>query len=182
VASAKDVNNTIISRDGSTTHSMRANLNNFYIALYHEDDPKTAAALLNNIERKKEQSDETEVIFARYALETYVGPDGSKGEDYLTPESEDVSSTTAYKIEVEQNYPNPFNPTTVIRFSLPDTDPITLRVYDILGRVVAVLADDVYEAGRHEVTFNASRLASGMYFYTLTTQQNTITKRLMLVK
>ncbi len=182
VASAKDVNNTIISRDGSTTHSMRANLNNFYIALYHEDDPKTAAALLNNIERQKELLDETEVLFARYALETYVGPDGLKGEDYLTPESEDISSTKVYKIEIDQNYPNPFNPTTVISFSLPETDRITLRVYDIIGRVVAVLADDVYESGRHEVAFDASRLSSGMYFYTLTTSANSITKRLLLVK
>jgi tetratricopeptide (TPR) repeat protein len=80
------------------------------------------------------------------------------------------------------NFPNPFNPTTVIRFSIPDNERITLRVYDILGRVVAVLADDIYESGTHQITFDASRLASWVYFSRIDFAGQSIVQRMLLVK
>jgi uncharacterized repeat protein (TIGR03803 family) len=70
--------------------------------------------------------------------------------------------------ELSQNYPNPFNPATSIAFDLPAPSRVTLRVFDVMGRVVRTLADNApYEAGRQVTTFNAAELASGVYFYRL---------------
>ena len=86
------------------------------------------------------------------------------------------------KFELEQNFPNPFNPTTKITFSLPQRSNVILIVYDALGREVTALSKSVYEAGRYNIQFNGSNLASGMYFYTLTTSQRTMTKKMLLIK
>jgi hypothetical protein len=81
-----------------------------------------------------------------------------------------------------QNYPNPFNPETNISFSIPQRSNVKLVVYDVLGKEVATLANSVYEAGKYNIQFNGGNLASGMYFYTLTTAQGTISKKMLLVK
>ncbi|MDF1612632.1 T9SS type A sorting domain-containing protein [Stygiobacter electus] len=80
------------------------------------------------------------------------------------------------------NYPNPFNPTTKISFSLPQKSQIKLKVFDVLGREIQILADGVYEAGKYEVEFNATNLPNGVYFYNFTTGRNSITKKMMLIK
>ncbi len=81
-----------------------------------------------------------------------------------------------------QNYPNPFNPSTKISFSIPKTAIVSLKVYDISGKEVAVLVNDNLNAGNHEVIFNASILSSGVYFYTLRTKGFSLTKTMLLVK
>ncbi len=68
---------------------------------------------------------------------------------------------------VEQNYPNPFNPRTGIRFQVPGVSDVTLAVYDLLGREVAVLVNEKKPAGTYQATFDGSGLASGMYIYRL---------------
>ncbi len=83
---------------------------------------------------------------------------------------------------VISNYPNPFNPTTKISFSLPQKSQVKLKVFDVLGREIQILADGVYEAGKYEVEFNATTLPSGVYFYNLTTGSNSITKKMLLIK
>ena len=79
-------------------------------------------------------------------------------------------------------FPNPFNPSTTIRYSLPTSDHVVLRVYDILGREVARLVDGVQQEGRHEVSFDASRLPSGVYLYRLETGSETVSRQLLLMK
>lgn len=91
-------------------------------------------------------------------------------------------SVLADDFHLYQNYPNPFNPTTNITFSIPQRSNVKLVVYDAIGKEVAMLANNVYEAGKYSFQFNGSNLSSGMYFYTLTTSQGTITKKMMLVK
>jgi hypothetical protein len=92
------------------------------------------------------------------------------------------SSSIPTEFSVQQNYPNPFNPTTKISFGLPATGNVDLRVYDMLGREVAVLATGTQLAGFHTVTFNAAGLSSGIYFYRLTTATFSETKKMLLVK
>lgn len=84
--------------------------------------------------------------------------------------------------ELTQNYPNPFNPSTLLRFSVPATQFAAVRIYDMLGRTVATAAEGIFQAGTHEVTFNASNLSSGSYLYSLETSTGRIVKRMTLVK
>lgn len=86
------------------------------------------------------------------------------------------------KITLYQNYPNPFNPVTSIRFSLPESGQVLLRVYDMLGRLVHTVVDDRLEAGTHTVRFDGSRISSGLYFYRLTGNGHTLTRRMILIK
>ncbi len=83
---------------------------------------------------------------------------------------------------LSQNYPNPFNPNTEISFVLPNRALTTLRVYDALGRQVAVLAQDLLSAGVHHYQFNAQNLPSGLYIYHLTSCGQTLTKKMLLLK
>ncbi len=82
-----------------------------------------------------------------------------------------------------QNYPNPFNPQTTIFYSIPQTSTVTLKVYDLMGREVAILIQNERKApGNYEISFNASNLSSGVYFYKLQTQSYVETKRMVLIK
>ncbi len=84
---------------------------------------------------------------------------------------------------VEQNYPNPFNPTTKIKFGLPAQSVVDLRIYDILGREVRTLVNNkALKAGTYSYNFDASALASGTYIYRLTTENNVVSKKMLLLK
>ena len=82
-----------------------------------------------------------------------------------------------------QNYPNPFNPSTVIDYSLPKQSVVNLKVYDVLGQDVATLVNNEFkQAGVYDVTFNASNLPSGVYYYRLTAGEYTDVRKMILVK
>jgi len=84
---------------------------------------------------------------------------------------------------LSQNYPNPFNPSTTIRFGLREQSNVSLRIYDILGREVAVLLDnESRSAGSYEITFDASVLASGTYIYKLSSDKYSLSKKMILMK
>jgi sugar lactone lactonase YvrE len=87
---------------------------------------------------------------------------------------------TAYSLS--QNYPNPFNPTTSIRFRLPESGNVRLEVYDVLGKLVAVLVNEHMQAGSYQVPFNASALSSGVYLYRLSARGFSSVHKMMLVK
>lgn len=81
-----------------------------------------------------------------------------------------------------QNYPNPFNPVTVIRYDIPSASFVTLKIYDILGREVAQLVNEEKQPGKHQVTFNASRFSSGIYFYRMKAGNFIKTNKLIFLK
>ncbi|NOS86766.1 MAG: T9SS type A sorting domain-containing protein [Ignavibacteria bacterium] len=81
-----------------------------------------------------------------------------------------------------QNYPNPFNPTTSIKYSVPKTVNVSLKIYDLLGKEVATLVNETKQPGFHTADFNASNLASGIYFYRIDAGEFTSVKKMMLVK
>ena len=84
--------------------------------------------------------------------------------------------------ELEQNYPNPFNPTTEIRYRIPKATRVSLKVYDTLGREVAVLFDGIRDPGRYTATFDASGLSAGTYVCKMTAGNFVATRRLVLLK
>lgn len=83
---------------------------------------------------------------------------------------------------ISQNYPNPFNPTTSISYSLPKAGLVKIVVYDLLGKEVAALVNEVKQAGNYVVDFNASNLSSGVYFYKITSSNFSDIKKMMLLK
>ncbi len=86
------------------------------------------------------------------------------------------------KYELSQNYPNPFNPSTTIRYAMPQAGNVKLTVYNMLGQQVTTLVNGYKQAGTYSVTWNASNLASGIYFYTLQTGAFVVSKKMILIK
>jgi len=89
---------------------------------------------------------------------------------------------TVKDFSLSQNYPNPFNPVTKISFSVPKNEFVTLRVFDVIGKEVAVLVNEAKTAGNYEAVFDASKLSSGVYFYKLETNSFSDVKRMILMK
>ena len=82
-----------------------------------------------------------------------------------------------------QNFPNPFNPRTIINFSLPKESNVSLKIYDVLGKLVHTFFNsELKSAGNYEVSFNANELPSGVYFYTLTSGDFVQTRKMILAK
>lgn len=84
--------------------------------------------------------------------------------------------------QLSQNFPNPFNPTTDIKFEIPNNEFVTLKVYDKLGREVQTLVNEFKQAGSYKVSFNATSLSSGIYFYKIQSGSFSETKKMMLIK
>jgi hypothetical protein len=86
------------------------------------------------------------------------------------------------KFTLEQNYPNPFNPTTTIRYTIPSAASVQLKIYNVLGNEIATIVNEELPPGNYTVEYDASNLPSGIYFYTLTTNDITETKKMTLIK
>lgn len=86
------------------------------------------------------------------------------------------------RFSLEQNFPNPFNPSTTIRYSISSAELVSLKVYNIIGQEVATLVNEVKQAGRYAITWNASGMASGVYYYKLKSGKSVETHKLVLLK
>jgi hypothetical protein len=108
---------------------------------------------------------------------------GSFTAEVTTGISRQLSSKPS-AFNLEQNYPNPFNPETKIVFSIPETQSVRLNVFNVLGKEVAVLADEIKPPGKYEVSFNASDygLTSGIYIYQLRSGNKLATKKFTILK
>jgi hypothetical protein len=100
--------------------------------------------------------------------------------------SNEVTIGVPEKFDLSQNYPNPFNPTTKINFDLPFDSKVTMKVFDLTGREIATLVNDIQMAGYYTVTFDGKGIASGVYFYRIVaeggSQQFVMTKKMVVVK
>lgn len=94
----------------------------------------------------------------------------------------ELQNGTPAAYELSQNYPNPFNPSTQIRFAIPQEGMVNIKVFNTLGQEVVTLVNEYRNAGNYEVDFDASNLTSGIYFYTITSNNFTQTKKMMLLK
>lgn len=99
----------------------------------------------------------------------------------IISDAEDIGNSII-DFYLEQNYPNPFNPTTTFRYSIPQTSKVVLKVYDILGNKIATLMDEEKSVGTYELTWNATNLPSGIYFYQLKAGEFISTKKMILLK
>jgi len=104
------------------------------------------------------------------------------GEKMTVGVEDEANNNVVNSFNLAQNYPNPFNPSTKISYALQSPELVTLRVFDVLGREVAMLVNQHQSAGNHTVSFNASSLASGMYFYKLEAGSFQSIKKMMLLK
>jgi hypothetical protein len=93
-----------------------------------------------------------------------------------------VGAATPHEFALHQNYPNPFNPTTQIRFDIAEASYVTLKVFDVMGRELATLVDGNLAANRYEVSFDASALSSGTYFYRLNAGSFTSMNKMLVLK
>jgi len=115
--------------------------------------------------------------------------DGTEGEENWTFEfAEETSSLTAAgpvrpeTFRLEPLYPNPFNPITTLHFALPQRSHVSLKIYDTSGRLVATLLDGSLPAGAHNLSWDASGLASGVYFFRLNASGKVLAQRGVLAK
>lgn len=98
--------------------------------------------------------------------------------------TDDTFTEAPSAFELDQNYPNPFNPTTNIRFTLSEASNVTVKVYDVMGREVASIANsEQFTSGSHALTFDASNLSSGMYIYRVSLANGaSLSRKMMLIK
>lgn len=101
---------------------------------------------------------------------------------YRTPTSVAPASSSPTECSLEQNYPNPFNPTTKFRFRIADPGFVSLKIFDLLGREVAIVTNEELPAGAHQRTLDASALAGGVYYYQLRAENFIATRRMVLLK
>jgi hypothetical protein len=133
-----------------------------------------------------------DIVWAEDSFPWVKSGDDAWGEGPLVPDGvpnpfdvidkQDPVFVTPSEFEVLGTYPNPFNPTTSIRFALPEAGKVSLLIYDVTGRLVANLVDGYRTAGIHDVTFDASGFASGIYFYRLSTGNFTTTGKMVMMK
>jgi hypothetical protein len=93
-----------------------------------------------------------------------------------------ISYTIPAEFKLEQNYPNPFNPTTKIEYQLPKDGRVTIKVFNVLGQEVRTLLDEVKSAGYYTIEFKSNGLSSGIYFYSLFTENYKMIKKMVLLK
>lgn len=105
-------------------------------------------------------------------------------------EAENICVTTGMENEsdipsrfgLEQNYPNPFNPSTVVSYQLPVSGRISIKIYNMLGQKISTLFDGINQAGYHQVSFDGSNLASGIYYYRFIAENYTELRKMLLIK
>jgi hypothetical protein len=102
--------------------------------------------------------------------------------EYVGPVGIDDYTSVAKTFVLFQNYPNPFNPSTKIKYSVPQSEIVQIKVYDILGKEIATLVNEEKPMGNYKIDFDGNNLSTGVYFYSMQAGSFTDTKKLILIK
>lgn len=141
------------------------------IMLYAPDNSAEWTFNIDDVKHRKNGIIDTTTVPDTTIIDTTTVPDttitDTTGTDTTDIAVKPWQNETPVEFSIAQNYPNPFNPTTMILFDLPKAAHVTLKVYDMLGREAATLADETFGAGRHRVKFDAGGLSSGIYIYVI---------------
>ncbi|MDR3611830.1 MAG: T9SS type A sorting domain-containing protein [Ignavibacteriaceae bacterium] len=168
--------NNVIKNNASENDVINAKFEKLFAYLHIKKDPVTASQILSDI--KVMNSKDTDVQMRIDLAERLINAKNKtvQKSSYLTKE------VIPKSYNLSQNYPNPFNPSTIISYSLPKPAVVTLKVYDILGREVATLVNENKIEGTYNITFDASRFASGVYIYQLRANNFVSSKKMVVVK
>jgi hypothetical protein len=153
-----------------------ARFEKLFAYLHIKKDPTTAAQILSEI--KGMNSKDVEVQMRLNIAENLINGANKRMGKSANLVGDNIPKTYG----LYQNFPNPFNPSTTIRYQIPKPGLVTLKLYDILGREVATLVGENKIEGTYDVSFDASRFASGIYFYKLDAGQCTQIKKMILLK
>lgn len=169
----------IIKDQPETYDGVNALLNKYFATINYIKDYEGAAKILSEVESISIVDEELDSRkeFAKYLLET------SDSKVFAKPSIDNnIEKEIPEEFALLQNFPNPFNPSTVINYSVKDAGLVKVKIYDILGSEVAELVNETKEAGNHSVRFNASRLPSGVYIYTLESNGFFASNKMLLIK
>ncbi|HBQ61646.1 MAG TPA: T9SS C-terminal target domain-containing protein, partial [Balneolaceae bacterium] len=122
-----------------------------------------------------------ENIFSKESNPNY-GRDWKPSPELYAVSNTKENSTVPERYELKQNYPNPFNPVTNITYSIPQSGQVKIAVFDMLGKKVVTLTNEIQSAGDHTVTFDASSLSSGVYLYRIETDNFVGMNKMTLIK
>ena len=183
---AEQENNSIAAEDSNSSLAVAAEINNMRIELYTRNNLEAAKTILNQVEKQANVINPMELNDAEHMLQSYVDPKtGLMPNASYQPSAnsgQQMSEASAGEGGLMANYPNPFNPSTTISYQIPNSGHVTINVFDILGRDVTTLVDEFKPAGRYTAQFDASRLASGIYFYSIKSSNYIAVKKMLLLK
>jgi tetratricopeptide (TPR) repeat protein len=173
----------IIVSNENNYEGISARFEKFFAALNHKKDYKKASAFLSEISSLNLTEKE---LISRKEFAEYLFRSIADSSNILNKNSNEMLSKSEIEFPKEyslnQNYPNPFNPTTTIKYDLPAEGLVTLEVFDLLGKKITTLVNEIKPVGTYELVFNASSLASGVYIYKLQAGSFVSSRKMILLK
>jgi len=169
---------------GELLYAAHSNQDNLHVVW--TSNQFTEGSIIGTLSFTPKEAGQAFITVADVRINEFEGNITGIGTSFVIENNPAVSVGTPHDLPNElilfPNYPNPFNPETILSFALPNTSAVSLKVFDTNGRMIQVLAEDIYPAGRHDIRFNASNLSSGIYFYRLTTEIGTKMGKMLLVR
>ncbi len=171
----------VITKNPNTIEERNARVQQIYYTLKGKKDQSRAEQLLNELLSRYDSGDDIVMIRNMVKYSRNSGDDKSKSL-FKQLEKELKVEKTPIEYSLSANFPNPFNPSTTINYQIPNDEFVTVKVYDALGREVKTLINEFQTIGFYSATFDASKLSSGIYFYTIKAGRFTSTKKMLLMK
>ena len=153
--------------DGLSTFSLEAGSSQTVAITFHAEKPDRYEAELHVVHDAPNRSD---TLIISLVWEGKSATDATSEPDLPS------------ELALHQNYPNPFNPSTVIAYQIPEETHVRLNVYDVAGRRVSALVDEMQPPGEYRVNWDATEMASGIYIYRLSASGHTLTRRMTLIR